>query len=272
LALEPRGKVGEIVHKLVLSNCQLPNGAKVTDILSEGEQRIVSIASFLGELEACGHSNPVVFDDPVSSLDHIWREKVAHRLVIEASNRQVIVFTHDIVFTTVVMDSAEATSAPLAVRCILRRGDTLGIPAEDIPWKAANVKQSIDTLEKEVAQLRKTQKSLTTEQYAQAACPIYSKMRATWENAIEQVVFQSTVRRFNAHVRISPDIKKVTVFEIADCKTLLTAYKKCCDITEAHSNIAATNAPIPEPAEITEDLDTLKNWVNNIKGKQSKVS
>jgi energy-coupling factor transporter ATP-binding protein EcfA2 len=269
LTLDSRGAVGETIHKIRLINCQLPRGAKVTDILSEGEQRIVSIASFLAELEACGHSNPVVFDDPVSSLDHNWREKVAHRLVAEASNRQVIVFTHDIVFTTVVMDAAEVTDTPLTVRCILRRGDTPGTPVEDIPWKAANVMQSLDALEKEVVQLRKTRKSLTTEQYAQAACPIYSRMRATYENAIEQVVFQGTVRRFDAHIRINPNIMKVTVFDIADCKTLLTAYKKCCDITEAHSNIAATNAPIPEPDEIAQDLNALKNWVISIKAKQN---
>ena len=268
LSLDSRGAVGKTVHKIRLINCQLPKGAKVTDILSEGEQRVVSIASFLAELKAYGRKSPIVFDDPVSSLDHNWREKGAHRLVAEASNRQVIIFTHDIFFTTVVMDSAEATDTPLSVRCILRRGDTPGIPAEDIPWKAANVKQSLDTLEKEMAQLRKTRESLTSEIYAQAACPIYSKMRATYENAIEQVVFQRIVRRFDAHVRIDPNIMKVTVFNIDDCKTLLTEHKKCCDITEAHSNIAVTNAPIPEPDEIAKDLDTLKNWINSIKNKQ----
>jgi len=48
----------------------------------------------------------------------------------------------------------------------------------------------------------------------------------------------------------------------------LAAHKKCCDITEAHSNISATNAPVPEPDEIAQDLNVLKDWVRNIKAKQ----
>ena len=272
LTLESRGTVGETVHKLKLNNCQLPKGAKVTDILSEGEQGIVSIASFLAELQACGHINPVVFDDPVSSLDHIWRERVAERLTRESAKREVIIFTHDIVFTTAVMYAAKTANITLTPRCIQRCGDMPGSTADMIPWKAANVSQSIDALEKELAQLRRTRTSKTNEEYAKVARPFYSDMRSTWENAIEQVAFSRTVQRFDAHIRVSNEIMKVTVLDVDDCKTLLSAYKKCCDITEAHSNIAATNAPVPEPEEIAQDLNILKNWVNNIKDKQEALS
>jgi energy-coupling factor transporter ATP-binding protein EcfA2 len=268
LSLQPRGVAGETIHKLTLSSCQLPMGAKVTDILSEGEQRIVSIASFLAELSACGHSNPIIFDDPVSSLDHNWREKVASRLTKEAFARQVIVFTHDIVFTCAAMDAAESTKVPLTIRCILRRGNVPGTAEETIPWKAANVKQSIDALEKKVAQLSRTWKSMTTEDYSQSARPVYSKMRATWEKSIEEVVFCRTVQRFRAHIPVNPEIMKVTVLDISDCKTLLAAHKKCCDITEAHDNIGPRNAPVPNPDEIEKDLAFLKGWVNHIKSKQ----
>jgi energy-coupling factor transporter ATP-binding protein EcfA2 len=268
LTLEPHGTIGETFHKLHLSNCKLPKDAKVTDILSEGEQRIVSIASFLAELEACGHSNPVVFDDPVSSLDHNWRGRVADRLTCEAAKRQVIIFTHDIVFSTAVMYAANTANIPLTSRCIQRLGDNPGSTIDTIPWKAATVPQSIDALEKELSQICKTRQSKTAEEYAQVAQSFYSKMRATWENTIEQVAFQGTVRRFDAHVRINPNIMMVTVFDPEDCKTLLAAHKKCCNITESHSNIAVTNAPIPEPDEIAQDLRVLKDWVNNIRAKQ----
>ena len=268
LRLESRGVRGETIHKLTLINCQLPAGAKVTDILSEGEQGIVSIASFLAELETCGHKNPVVFDDPVCSLDHIWREKVAARLTKEAAARQVIIFTHDIVFTTAVMHAAQTENIPLALRCIQRIGSIPGSTADTIPWKAANVSQSIDVLEKKVAPLSRIRESRTTEEYAQAACVAYSKMRATWEKAIEEVAFCRTVRRFHAHIRVNQDLMKVSVLDITDCKTLLAAHKKCCDITEAHDNIGPRNAPVPNPDEIAKDLALLKDWVNHIKSKQ----
>lgn len=272
LCLESRGVAGETIHKLTLNDCQLPAGAKVTHILSEGEQGIVSIASFLAELEACGHKNPVVFDDPVCSLDHNWREKVANRLTQEASVRQVIIFTHDIVFTTAVMYVAQTTNIPLTPRCIQRTGNIPGSTTDTIPWKAANVNQSLDALEKEVSQLAGIWKSQTAEEYAKAACFAYSNMRRVWEKAIEEIAFSQIVRRFDAHIRINPDIMKVTVLDIGDCKSLLAAHKKCCDITEAHDNIGPRNAPVPEPNEITKDLSTLKDWVANIKSKQKSLT
>ena len=72
--------------------------AKVQDILSEGEQTCVALASFLTELATAIHKSTLVFDDPVSSLDHRWRSQVARRLVEEVANRQIVVFTHDLVF------------------------------------------------------------------------------------------------------------------------------------------------------------------------------
>ena len=272
LNLEPRGTVGETVHKLRLNNCQLPRGAKVTDILSEGEQRIVSIASFLAELEAYGHTNPLVFDDPVSSLDHIWREKVADRLIREATKREVIVFTHDIVFTTAALYYAKIANIPLTLRSIQRFGNTPGSTADELPWKAAGVDQKIDALEKKIARLRKERRLMTTEVYDREASSFYSDMRNTCEKVVEEVVFANIVKRYDSHIPINRDIMKVTVLDVPDCKTLLVAYKKCCDITDSHSNIAATNAAVPEPDEIAQDLNTLKNWVNNIRDKQKALS
>lgn len=72
--------------------------AKVHSVLSEGEQTCVALAVFLTELATAGHASCLVFDDPVSSLDHRWRRKVAERLVEEAAVRQIVVFTHDLVF------------------------------------------------------------------------------------------------------------------------------------------------------------------------------
>ncbi|MDP3617342.1 MAG: AAA family ATPase, partial [Rhodoferax sp.] len=63
-----------------------------------GEQRCLSIAAFFAELSTADDPSGIVFDDPVSSLDFQWRGSVAQRLVEESKRRQVIVFTHDVVF------------------------------------------------------------------------------------------------------------------------------------------------------------------------------
>ena len=69
-----------------------PN-APLGEVLSEGEHRCVALAAFMAELATAGNQSGIVFDDPVSSLDHMHREAVAKRLVDEASRRQVIVLT-----------------------------------------------------------------------------------------------------------------------------------------------------------------------------------
>lgn len=70
-----------------------------SDVLSEGEQTAAALADFLTEVELNGSCAGVIFDDPVTSMDHIRKEAIAQRLVAEAKTRQVIVFTHDILFT-----------------------------------------------------------------------------------------------------------------------------------------------------------------------------
>jgi len=72
---------------------------KVTsEILSEGEQRALALAGFLTEVALTDGSGAIVIDDPVSSLDRDRSVMVAQRIAEEALKRQVIVFTHDIVF------------------------------------------------------------------------------------------------------------------------------------------------------------------------------
>jgi recombinational DNA repair ATPase RecF len=91
VSLQSRSFKGKTLHKLIL---KLPKAPSPRDVLSEGEQRSIALGSFLAEVSLGGGRGPVVFDDPVSSLDHRRRDAVARRLVSEAKSRQVIVFTH----------------------------------------------------------------------------------------------------------------------------------------------------------------------------------
>ena len=54
----------------------------VGEIFSEGEHRCVALAAFLAELVTSKEYSSIVFDDPMSSLDHIHRKAVAARLEI----------------------------------------------------------------------------------------------------------------------------------------------------------------------------------------------
>ena len=122
VSLRSRARKGKAMHKLRLD---LPQSHSPRDILSEGEQSAIAIGSFLAEVGLCGGKGGIVFDDPVSSLDHRRRERVSKRLAAEAACRQVIVFTHDIFrFFT---DSSTAVDVPRSAP----GRETIG---SDEPW------------------------------------------------------------------------------------------------------------------------------------------
>ncbi|HLA95085.1 MAG TPA: AAA family ATPase, partial [Pyrinomonadaceae bacterium] len=90
--ISQRNTKGSTLRKLEIAK------HKAAKILSEGEQRAIAIADFIAEARLDPHNRGLIFDDPVSSQDHERRELIANRLVEHAKMKQVIVFTHDIVF------------------------------------------------------------------------------------------------------------------------------------------------------------------------------
>ena len=74
-------------------------------ILSEGETRIVALAAFFADITGSNQVAPFIFDDPISSLDQDFEERVVARLVNLAQTRQVIIFTHRLSLVTL-LDAA----------------------------------------------------------------------------------------------------------------------------------------------------------------------
>lgn len=68
----------------------LKGNHKVTDILSEGEQKAVGLAVFFAEIQ--DRNAPIILDDPTNSLDHRIISKLVNRLF--SFDNQIILFTH----------------------------------------------------------------------------------------------------------------------------------------------------------------------------------
>jgi len=169
--------------------------AKVQDILSEGEKTCVALAAFLTELATAPHQSTLVFDDPVTSLDHRWRTSVAKRLVEEAAQRQVIVFTHDLIFVNDISDLAAEKKRPIRMVTVSRGKPGVGIVSYGMPWKAQRVEERIDNLEKDARGAQALYDNNQQEEYNREAARIYSNLRASWERALEDVAFFRVVQR-----------------------------------------------------------------------------
>ena len=69
-------------------------------ILSEGEQKVLAISDFISEMRLSEINKGIIFDDPVTSLDDYRKNEIGKRLVEESIKKQVIIFTHDLVFVS----------------------------------------------------------------------------------------------------------------------------------------------------------------------------
>ncbi|GAW87717.1 conserved hypothetical protein [Bathymodiolus platifrons methanotrophic gill symbiont] len=245
--------------------------AKVGFILSEGEQTCVALATFLTELATATHRSTLVFDDPVSSLDHRWRKQVAKRLVDELENRQIIVFTHDLVFVNDLIDLAKGQNRIVRFNTISRGLQGAGIVSDGLPWIAKSVGDRIDQLEKNARDAKKFYDNNQDEEYRQKVSNIYNKLRASWERAIEDIAFFRVIQRHRDYVN-TKDLKKVSVLSDTDCDAFHAGFKKCCDIVDAHDPSSARNAEAPPPNEIFQDIKILKDWVISLRSRQKQIN
>ena len=74
---------------------RISNGIDVNSVLSEAELKCAALALFLAECILMEVKQPVVFDDPVNSLDAQIIQNFADRIVNLAKTNQVIIFTHN---------------------------------------------------------------------------------------------------------------------------------------------------------------------------------
>lgn len=245
--------------------------AKVQDILSEGEKTCVALASFLTELATAPHQSTLVFDDPVSSLDHRWRTNVAKRLVEEAAQRQVIVFTHDLIFVNDIYDLAHEKTRPVKMLTVNRGKSGAGIVADGMPWKAQRVEERIDNLEKDARAAKVLYVSDQQEDYNREAASIYSNLRASWERGLEDVAFFRVIQRHRDYID-TKNLKKASILTEADCDAFHAGFKKCSDLVDAHDPSSGRNADAPPPSELIQDIQALKDWVTSLRGRQKKIA
>ncbi len=263
--LKGRIDKGKMKYQLLLD---LPVSNRLEEILSEGEQRAIAIGSFLAELHLANHSGGIVFDDPVSSLDHWRRRHVARRFVEEAKQRQVVVLTHDTAFLGELRDAIDQLGVVNAMHNLECRNDRPGHVSEGLPWEHQGYKERIDTLEKAQKVFEKKpwpaypSKAESAEMRQQ-----YDQFRATVERVIQDVVFNGVVKRYRDWIRVD-SLGDVVGFEDAEHKAIAQLHKRCCDVVDAHDPSSAKNAAVPTALELGQDLSDLQAVIKSIQDRR----
>jgi hypothetical protein len=258
---EVGGAEGVLYHKLVLTRA---SGVELPRVVSEGEQRCLAIAAFFAELSTADDRSGIVFDDPVSSLDYKWREGVAQRLVVESNTRQVIVFTHDVVFLLLLRQFAEEQGVHQLDQHVRRLSKGAGVCAEELPWVALKVSSRIAHLRKLFQNAEKLHREGHQSAYELEASVIYGFLREAWERAIEEVLLGGIVERFRPGVQ-TMQVAQIADITTEDCRSVEMAMTKCSKWLPGHDQAAAARAEIPDPAALKADIETLETWVKAIR-------
>ena len=254
-AVNDRSKDGQSYFEVGL---KAPQAIANNRVLSEGEQRALALACFLAEVGGDTSRQGMIIDDPVSSLDHVRIRRVAARLVKEAANgRQVIIFTHNLVFFNEVVDAAAQATPPVPlVKNYINKSEAAGfglISETDEPWINQAVTKRIENLRKRLKSFESIG-DFTTEELRRTAKDYYTDLRETWERFVEEVLLGKVVERFTSDVK-TQSLRGV-VIDDEDHKQVFWAMKRISE-RSGHDMAAGKAIPVPTPTDMKSDLDLI---------------
>lgn len=260
--ISPVVRDSETSHSFAISS------QKPCAVLSEGEQKVVSLCAFLAEIKTFSNHHPIILDDPVSSLDHIYREKIAARLCQEAMTRQVIIFTHDLALIMEIDSKCEvllsdhSTCPPLSSFTIRRNGRDSGICYQEAPWRGMTTGGRASYLEKSIHSFKELYDS-DISKYNEKTAMLYSLLREAWESAIEQDLFYSIVSRGRNSIQTLNKIESITI-EASDTAIISANMTLTSTWMQGHDKSKAFDENRPSPSEVLGHIAALKSFSKTI--------
>lgn len=243
-----QGRSGRAQRKKVVASY------KPSSVLSEGEQKVLAIADFLAESRMRETKAPLVFDDPVTSLDYRRLDEVAARIQQLAESHQVIVLTHNIMFASALISVRQNKKLRAKIYEVRDGGATKGILAPDVEPRldtAADLAKRINV---------KLQSIPGAEPVLQDALikETYDLLRAWCEAFVEQELLQNVTQRYRANIMMTR-LSKIDVSRFdAAVAVIEPLFARACDRMSGHSHAAEYMSTKPTVDELQEDWEKAK--------------
>lgn len=262
--VKTRNQKGKGKYRIQLKNVNSV-GTNPSDILSDGERRIVALAAFLADVTGKPGKVPFIFDDPISSLDQEYEERTAMRLIELAKERQVVVFTHRLSFLSILTDRADKQPKTI---CINSEFWGTGNPS-DTSLNTKKPKGALNKLKNErVAQARKVITSKGAEEYNIYAQAICSDFRKLIERIVEIDLLADVVQRHRRAINTQGKIHKLANIEKSDCDLIEEMMTKYSAYEHSQSNEAPLGLPMPDELEV--DIAKVIDWLEDFLKREPK--
>jgi hypothetical protein len=242
VVIEHTGNLGTSYRQLKLKNRQ------PSEILSEGEQKVLSLADFLSEIKHSGINKGIIFDDPVNSLDEERKINIAQRLVIESKNRQVIIFTHDLSFVSYLLNFCEDYQVQKDCHWIEKSDNQPGIvwlkntPSYEKQYRSTKITNDYYVKAKDA----------TPENREHLIRNGFSALRTTYEVFVIFDLFEGVIQRFND--RVSVMSLSSICFDEKIVSEVIQNFEKCCKIMEGHTHSDKAGGNKPEAKDLLEQI------------------
>ncbi|MHB8296533.1 MAG: AAA family ATPase [Acidimicrobiales bacterium] len=232
---------------------------RLSQILSEGEQKVLALADFIAEARMGGSSAPIIFDDPVNSLDHRRLQEVADRIAALVATRQVVVFTHNIWLATELLARFEKRPSECSyfmvsddeARSVKGKVDRASGPRWDT---VKELKKRVDEHLRDAAAASGASQTALVE-------AAYGVMRSWCEVVVEEVLFADVTRRYRANVmmgglkNVRPDLLAAAIAAIG------SLFDRACRFIPDHSQPLPTLGTRPTVAEAQADWQAAQDAV-----------
>jgi len=239
----------------------------INSILSEGEQKIIALSNFLAECTIDNRKNTIIFDDPVTSLDMDYRELIANKIIELSQNRQIVVFTHDLSFLRLLIDTHKLiTLTECSIIGIDKYNGISGIITDEIPYLAKNVQERVNSIRRILSE----HDALTLTDAHGRETKLDSarkRFRMLLERSVEEVLSNKTYERFSKNIHLKKgNLSSYIVTEKSDVDFLLNLFGRY-SITE-HDGGTSTIPQLRSKSEIDQDITDYTNWKNTFRTKQ----
>ena len=223
-------------------------------ILSEGEQKVIAIADFLAEASLRSGSAPVIFDDPVTSFDYRRVSEIAKRIASIAEEQQVIVFSHNIWFVSVLLTEFESRPQQCTYYQVGEQDGSKGIitrtghPRLDTP---AKIKARINVAIQDAGSAGEAK----PEERIDSA---YDDIRAWCETIVEVELLAKVTQRLQPNVAMQ-NLRLIKSAHLqAAIDSIFPIWEKACRYVRAHSQPLETVGIRPNLTELKRDWATLQ--------------
>lgn len=260
-----KARKGALLHQPKLVGVR--QASELSDVFSEGERSALGLAAFFTEVSLDESESAIILDDPVTSLDHIRRERVAERLIGFAETRQVVVFTHDVAFVGYLKGAALRKDVVVAERSVSRSrvGEKLpGSCVENHPWTAKDVRGRLGELKADLARMKKRSDEYDDREYEEVVAGWAGKMSETWERIFSQDIVGQVLADGGLEVR--PKMVRVLArFTEEDYLIFDDSYRRVSRWARRHDNSAYLNYVSPPLSELEKELGLVDEWFKRVR-------